>query len=265
MVTVLRMEPTMRRVRCGGLGLRSARLILAGWLCGVSVNLEAADRIHIVKRGDTLYGVARKYAVSVSALAEKNGLKPTAWLLVGQKLSVPSPGSDSVASKPVLPKQVQQAIQAARVKSGRWKRIVIHHSGTAEGTIKGMNDYHLNVRHMENGLAYHFVIGNGKGMDDGAIYVGNRWRKQINGGHLASAAQNETSLGICLVGSFDSRPPTARQMESLTSLVVALQKRCRLSDKAVVTHQQINVVHTRCPGAKFPLKSFMASLAKSTP
>jgi LysM repeat protein len=226
-----------------------------------TLGLGAADRLHLVKRGDTLYGVALKYGVGVPALAERNGMKPTAGLLVGQKLAIPSSRSVSRASKPALPTEVQTAIDSARVKSRRWNRVVIHHSGTAEGTIKGMNEYHLKERHMENGLAYHFVIGNGHGMGDGEIYVGNRWKKQINGGHLASELQNSTSLGICLVGNFDAQPPTSRQMKSLTALVEALQTRCRLSDKAVVTHQQINTVHTRCPGTKFPMKSFMAGLS----
>jgi hypothetical protein len=31
---------------------------------------------------------------------------------------------------------------------------------------------------------------------------------------------------------------------------------------AVKTHQQINVVHTRCPGTKFPAATFIANLKK---
>ena len=68
------------------------------------------------------------------------------------------------------------------------------------GTVKGMDRYHREVRHMENGLAYHFVIGNGSGMGDGDIGIGSRWTKQLDGGHLTSERQNQVSLGICLVG-----------------------------------------------------------------
>ena len=146
-------------------------MIIVAVLWAAVLDLGAADRLYLVKRGDTLLGVARAYDVSVQSLAERNGLKPTALLLIGQKLRIPSSTSTSRTSESALPKDVQQAIASAHVKSGRWKRIVIHHSGTAEGTIKGMNAYHLNVRHMENGLAYHFVIGNGHGMGDGEIYV----------------------------------------------------------------------------------------------
>jgi hypothetical protein len=56
---------------------------------------------------------------------------------------------------------------------------------------------------MSNGLAYHFVIGNGTSSGNGEIEVGNRWRRQINGGHVHSDYLNNISLGICLVGDFN--------------------------------------------------------------
>ena len=255
------MEPSVRTKRWSRFPQWFVRLSIAAVLWVASLNLGAAERFYRVKRGDTLYGVARKYGVSLQSLADRNGLKPTAWLLIGQKLAIPSSASASRPSEPTLSREVQRAIASARVKSGRWKRIVIHHSGTAEATIKGMNAYHLKERHMINGLAYHFVIGNGRGMGDGEIYVGNRWKKQLDGGHLASESQNATSLGICLVGNFDQKVPTVRQMRSLKHLVEALQQRCRLGDRAVVTHRQINVIPTRCPGSKFPWDSFVEDLA----
>ena len=110
---------------------------------------------------------------------------------------------------------------------------------------------------MEHGLAYHFVIGNGRGMRDGEVAVGERWRKQLNGGHLASTAQNSYSIGICLVGNFDKTKPTAAQMRSLSALCKALMKRCNLATSAVKTHREINVVGTRCPGRHFPAKTFL--------
>ena len=113
---------------------------------------------------------------------------------------------------------------------------------------------------MEHGLAYDFVIGNGSGMADGEIAVGRRWMQQLDGGHLASEAQNKIALGICLVGNFDQHPPTSREMASLRALVEALMVRCQLTPRAVKTHQQINVVHTRCPGARFPTSAFLGSL-----
>ena len=112
-----------------------------------------------------------------------------------------------------LPRSIQRAIDQAPVRPGRWQYIVIHHSGVDTGTVKAMDTYHREVRHMENGLAYDFVIGNGSGMGDGEIAVGRRWTLQLDGGHLASEAQNKVALGICLVGNFDEHRPTPREMD----------------------------------------------------
>ncbi len=113
---------------------------------------------------------------------------------------------------------------------------------------------------MENGLAYHFVSGNGKGMADGEMVIGQRWIDQIQGGHLASESLNEKSIGICLVGNFDHDSPTRRQMEQLRALVDYLMRGSHLTAGAVKTHQEINPIDTRCPGRKFPAKTFMKEL-----
>ncbi len=232
-----------------------------------------ADEGYIVKRGDTLYGIARNYGVPMTTLAEYNGLSRSYHVYTGQRLSIPSKFSEEgespsrpaaapahTPSHSALPTSIQHAIDRAEVQPGRWKYIVIHHSGVDTGTVKGMDAYHRNVRHMENGLAYHFVIGNGSGMGDGQIAAGNRWTHQLDGGHLASEEQDKIALGICLVGNFDDHRPSAKQLESLRLLVEALLARCKLGSSAVKMHRQINIVGTRCPGARFPFDSFLQSL-----
>jgi LysM repeat protein len=219
------------------------------------------DVPYVVKAHDTLYDIARQNGISVRALAERNRLGSQSLIYVGQHLWIP--GATAAAAKPettALPASISQAIARAPVKSRRWKYIVIHHSGVNEGTLKGIDRYHREQRHMEHGLAYHFLIGNGNGMGDGEIAVGNRWKKQQDGGHLHSAAQNQVALGICLIGNFDQTKPTKKQLASLEALIRSLMKRCHLSASAVKTHQQINVVGTRCPGTKFPARSFIAKL-----
>jgi len=234
--------------------------------------LAAPERWHRVQRGESLYGLARKYGVSVADLAERNGLKTTAGLRVGQKLAIPSPEAAQTAPPPpALPSSVRKAIAAAPVKAGRWQRIVLHHSATREATIQAMNQYHLKQRHMENGLAYHFVIGNGRGMRDGEIYVGNRWKKQLDGGHLASAVQNGTSLGICLVGNFSSsgnpgrrmKPdkPTKAQLDALHDLLCKLCRKYHLRPQDVVRHRDL--AKTACPGDRFPYDAVIRRLGQS--
>jgi N-acetyl-anhydromuramyl-L-alanine amidase AmpD len=227
-------------------------LVLALW---PSVCL--ADQGYLVRRGDTLYDISRKYGISLSELAERNGLSKNAHVYAGQRLTIPS---GNTTAKPAGSVSVQRAIAEAPVRAGRWKYIVIHHSGIHTGSVQGMDRYHREQRHMENGLAYHFVIGNGDGMRDGQIVAGRRWIEQLDGGHLASASQNQYAIGICLVGNFDRRTPTPKQMQSLRTLTKALMERCRLTVSAVKTHREINVIGTRCPGARFNAAAFRNSL-----
>jgi len=227
----------------------------------LTLTATAEDVSYVVKPKDTLYGLARKHGVSVAKLAERNHLDRNAKLYVGQRLRIPtSQKASGSRTPPGLNQAVQTAIESAKVKSSRWKYIVVHHSGVPEGTMKGMDRYHREERHMENGLAYHFVIGNGNGMKDGEIGVGARWKQQLNGGHLRSTAQNQVALGICLVGNFDKTSPTPKQMASLEALTRALMKRCNLKASAVRSHKQINVVGTRCPGRKFSINALVSKL-----
>jgi LysM repeat protein len=244
---------------------------LVAWAVVVPVAALAADEAYIVRRGDTIYGIAKAYCISPAVLAERNGLSGSLHVYAGQRLVIPAAARVRQTPPPTeapvrsiahaaLPSSIQRAIDKAPVRPGRWQYIVIHHSGVDTGTVKAMDNYHREVRHMENGLAYDFVIGNGSGMGDGEIAVGRRWTLQLDGGHLASEAQNKVAIGICLVGNFDEHRPTPREMDSLRALVEALMARCKLTPPAVKTHQQINIVHTRCPGAKFPAKGFLDSL-----
>lgn len=59
---------------------------------------------HVVKAGDTAYSIARRYNVSVTALASWNGLDSNLTLRVGQRLLIPSGGIDTrAATSPATP------------------------------------------------------------------------------------------------------------------------------------------------------------------
>jgi len=212
----------------------------------------------IVQKRETLAEIARRYGVTEKMIADYNGLTDPDQINVGQRLIIP--GRDA-APKTVINAELKRALDRTRVRSGRWKYIVVHHSATKDASPKGMDAYHR-ARGMENGLAYHFVIGRGGQMQDGSTYVGNRWKKQLDGGHLAKASLNARSIGICLVGDFTKQSPSTLQMRSLNGLVDYLLARCRLKPDAVKTHRQIHPGHTACPGKRFPASSFAASLKK---
>ena len=158
-----------------------------------------------------------------------------------------------------LSKPVRKQINAAPVLSRRWRYIVVHNSGTRQGNAKAFEYYHRNVRGMPNGMAYHFVIGNGHSSGDGEIEIGNRWHRQLQGGHVHSDNLNNMSLGICLVGDFNRDKPTERQIAACDELIRYLRDRVGKIDgrwAIVKPHRAINPPRwpTDCPGDKFPYR-----------
>jgi len=107
---------------------------------------------------------------------------------------------------------------------------------------------------MENGLAYHFVIGNGVDSGDGVIDIGSRWIKQIKGGHVRSEEMNETAIGICLIGNFAESKPTKNQIAALKELLAYLRKEVVGKDVKFLVHCEADPGHTECPGRYFPTK-----------
>ena len=137
--------------------------------------------------------------------------------------------------------------------SKRWQCVVVHHSASDKSTPEGMRDYHVRQRGWDD-LGYHFVIGNGVKYPDGQIFVGNRWRQQKHGAHCKTPNNhyNEHGIGICLIGDFDSHPPTQKQLASLARLSSFLTAKCGIPDSKILTHG--GVTHkTACPGRYFSL------------
>ncbi len=213
---------------------------------------------YTVSMGDTLAAISRKFRSSVSDIVSLNRLKDPNKLQVGQKLKVPIADSSSTTSSGIST-SLRSQLNGVRLKRGGWKYIVIHHTATNVGEPKSFDSMHRR-RGMENGLAYHFLIGNGKGMGDGEIFVGNRWTKQIQGGHVKGSALNIKSLGIALVGDFESKKPSARQLRSLDFLTEYLAERCRIKKKSIFPHQRFYQQKTKCPGKNFPIKTFLKNL-----
>ena len=160
-----------------------------------------------------------------------------------------------------LTRSVRAAIDRAPVARARWQFIVVHNSGTRQGNAAAFDYYHRYIRRMRNGLAYHFVIGNGTSTGNGEIEVGDRWRRQINGGHVHSDYLNNISLGICLVGDFNRDQPTRAQLDCCEELIRYLRQRCGKIDNhyaLVKPHREMNPPRwpTDCPGDAFPYSWF---------
>jgi len=129
---------------------------------------------------------------------------------------------------------------SASLNHQRWTSIVIHDLGSSNGDPDSIHRQHLSYGYQ--GLGYHFVIGNGNGMDDGVIHAGYRWNEQLPGVHTAGANadyHNQHSIGICLVGNGDRRPFTDRQMASLINLIQRLQRELDIPASEVYLHRDV--------------------------
>jgi LysM repeat protein len=204
---------------------------------------------HQVQSGETLSGIAQQYRVSLQALREANQLSGD-LIVPGQILSIPSgsfperPGRGTLAG-------VLAATARIRIDRSRWRFIVGHHSAVQRGNAQSYDSFHRR-RGMENGLAYHFVIGNGVDSGDGEIEVGNRWLGQIQGGHVRNHQVNLSGIGICLVGNFEETRPTRAQMQSFIELVHWLRYDLLGGIPRFTVHREVDRNHTVCPGRHFP-------------
>jgi N-acetylmuramoyl-L-alanine amidase len=137
----------------------------------------------------------------------------------------------------------------------QWTWIVIHHTATSHGSVESINATHLQRRDRNGnpwkGIGYHFVIGNGNGMEDGEIEPTFRWRGQLSGAHAGDDEHNQHGIGIALVGNFELAPPSPAQMTAVRRLVTVLRARYGIETSNVLRHGDIKA--TACPGKYFPM------------
>ena len=141
-----------------------------------------------------------------------------------------------------LTRSVSEEIDRAPVQRGRWQYIVVHNSGTRQGNARVFDYYHRHVRQMRNGLAYHFVIGNG---------TSTRRRSDRNRRSLAAPDQRrpraqrlpEQHLARHLPGRrFQSRPADPGAARMCEELIRYLRQRCGKVDD--------HDIHRRTPPRK---------------
>lgn len=113
------------------------------------------------------------------------------------------------------------------------QQIVIHHT-TNDGSLQAQAKWHVNNNGWP-GIGYHFVIDK-----TGAI---NRCNS-IDTICYNVANQNTKTIGICLIGNFEIKKPTAEQIDSLKWLIESL--RGVVGSLPVYGH--LDKGKTSCPG-----------------
>ncbi|MEZ6064454.1 MAG: peptidoglycan recognition family protein [Planctomycetaceae bacterium] len=131
-----------------------------------------------------------------------------------------------------------------------WKFVIVHHSATKTGSVESIDRAHRQRRDARGnpwrGIGYHFVIGNGQGMDDGEVRPTFRWTEQASGAHAGIGNFNEYGVGICLIGNFEDAPPTEKQLAAVRKLIMELRTEYGINRDAVLSHRDVRA--TACPG-----------------
>ena len=71
-----------------------------------------ADGAYTVRKGDTVYGIARRYGSSIRGVIDANALKPPYLLKVGQRLTLPTPRLHTVVAGDTV-NEISQHYQVA--------------------------------------------------------------------------------------------------------------------------------------------------------
>lgn len=145
--------------------------------------------------------------------------------------------------------------------AARWECIVIHHSAAPAGNQETVDRDHRGLG--DRGLGHHFVIGNGRGMSDGAVYVGYRWMEQQGGTRAAPPHGpwlNEHAISICLIGDGNRGTFTEAQMQRLVQLTRSLAREFSISPRDIHLHS--DVAEVADPGRFFPEAQFRESLGR---
>ena len=218
------------------------------FLFGPRVFAALSNDIYVVKKGDTLTKIATAYGISVREIKRINGISND-LIVTGQSLKIPKILKPSESLK-----RVKEVTNSVRTKPRKWKYIVGHHSAIASGNAE-IYDRNHRRRGMKNGLAYHFVIGNGIDSGNGEIEIGNRWLEQLDGGHVRRKEVNQRGIGICVVGNFEETRPTRNQVRAFIELVSYLGNHFLEGNYKFLVHREVDRNHTVCPGKFFPTQA----------
>lgn len=89
------------------------------------------------------------------------------------------------------------------------------------------------------------------------------------GAHCTHAGMNRKSIGICAVGDFDENTPSDLLLEKLQKFTLGLMTVLDIPPENVIGHRDAGLMdgfdwrkgeYKSCPGKKFPLDEFRASL-----
>ena len=199
---------------------------------------------HTIRKGDTLYALARKYKTSVNALKAYNGIRDHRNLQIGQRLKIP--GGTVRAGTPT-----KSSYPTSNV--GRGKTVVVDagHGGKDWGAYKGgVRESYLNMR-VANKLEYYlkrhgYRVAMTRRSDSfislsRRASIANRYRDSI----FVSIHFNSTRSSWVRGAETFYASSAGRQLAS--SIQRELVRKCRVKNRGVRFARFTVLVKTRSP------------------
>lgn len=81
-------------------GLETAYEIIPGMKLQIPVNKQTAFQFYTIKKGDTLYSIAREYHTSPEYILLLNGLNPNEYIYPNQQILIPKENIGIYVTKP---------------------------------------------------------------------------------------------------------------------------------------------------------------------
>ncbi|CAG0942508.1 Membrane-bound lytic murein transglycosylase D [Gammaproteobacteria bacterium] len=138
----------------------SPQQLLASIPSGQRFDNQVPDKMHKVKRGDTLSRIAAHYGTTVGKLAQANGLTPGARIRVGQSLKLPgrAVAVASTRAPPALPdtRQPAPAADSYLVQPGDSLAVIARRTGVSQRDLLAFNGL-ADANHVRSGSRLRLV------------------------------------------------------------------------------------------------------------
>ena len=125
--------------------------------------------------------------------------------------------------------------------------IIVHHGG-GEYNFYQVNKHHIELWGMISslgfGCGYQYFIEY-----SGLVY--NARRDTEEGAHTVGPLPNyynRSSIGMCLQGNANLKPPTQSQLNSLDDLIGRKQEQYGIPNNKILGHKEVSLYSTDCPG-----------------
>lgn len=146
-----------------------------------------------------------------------------ALLLMALDQQTPSSGAYSLASYLRLDPIENAAFRPITTLPAAWNRIEVYYSRTSSGNAEDLAvvSYLRDTPRAD----FHFVIGNGKGAEDGQIQYTESWKKQQTASGI---------IRICVVGDvYSGSPATDYQVRRTAALADALSRKFNIKTQYI--------------------------------